>query len=572
MRHATRFAGVIFLLLMLAACSPTPIFTDYYVSVLGSDSSGTGTQSKPWRHIQYALDHANYSAIADTVRIHLAKGIYNENIVIDEDVMIIGVGTSEVVSTQAGTQDLPNQTVSIISRQNGKVSAGAQIDAPVTVKNGAEAILQDLNIYGGNVTVTDSDFSLQNVLVNGVTGFYGIKVSHSSFSILNSWIRIQPTYHSDYGLYAVASSGFFTNSYVGNLFDHAINIEPLDTEQNINVYDLPLSVNIYITNATVEGSAIYYADGIRIQGPANVIIKNSNIKRTGGEAANSGGEHNRPYAAIEVAGYIVGDNKMRRVEIYGTSMSGFDVGIGVDISTLELKVEGNNIDAISNDVETSFVAYTGTTAPTVDFGGGPLGSKGNNTFSNKPQYAYDHDTGTYPVFACHNNWMVATNSIDSSRIYDKLDKATLGRVQWDCSGANSGSNQQGLTVVTPTHTQVPVVIELASIPKQNVNCRLGNSASLFDIVDTLYKDERYSPIGIGPDRQWVAFVGPVYGARCWVYIGSLTFVLNNQPTDPGEIPETYLPYLRYPPQLIATFTPEALKPAPTRTTTLIVPE
>ena len=47
-----------------------------------------------------------------------------------------------------------------------------------------------------------------------------------SFSIIDSRIVTQPDGYSDYGLIIVTSGGFFTNSYVGARFDHAINVIP----------------------------------------------------------------------------------------------------------------------------------------------------------------------------------------------------------------------------------------------------------------------------------------------------------------------------------------------------------
>lgn len=281
------FVALISFALIAAGCTQAPTYNDYYVSVLGSNSTGNGSQSKPWRTIQYALDHASYSGF-DKTRINLAKGIYNENIVIQKPVIITGAGSSETVSSNAGNPDLPNQQVSVISRQIPANLAPDDTVKSVDVNGAGEVTLENLNVFGGGVTSYDSDFSMQNVIVNGVTGFYGVKVDHSSFSILNSKIVTQGGYYSDYGLFILASAGFFTNSYAGKGFDHVINIEPWADSDKVDQNNLPTPINIYITGATIEGSTVYYADGIAIRGPANVIIKNSKITRTGGEPSNKG--------------------------------------------------------------------------------------------------------------------------------------------------------------------------------------------------------------------------------------------------------------------------------------------
>jgi hypothetical protein len=518
------------LVFILSACTPAPTYTDYYVSISGSDSSGNGSQSKPWRTIQYALDHANYAGTS-TVTINLAKGIYNENIVIKEEVIIRGAGSSETVSTTTANPLVPMQNVSVITRQ-----IPADLPSNETVKsvyaNGAGTVrLENLNVFGGGVTSEDSDFEMENVIVNGVTGFYGVQVSHSSFSILNSRIETQIGFYSDYGLSVVASSGFFTNSYVGAGFDHTINIEPWATSDKIDVYNLPIPINIYITESTIEGSPIWYADGIRIQGPANVVIRDTLVFR-GPEGEPAKQEYTLPHAGIEVAGWMLSsdlaDNKMRRVDIINVETYGFDVGIGLTLSTYEVKVEGSSINGRTYGVQTIYNEVSSASFPTVDFGGGPLGSKGKNVFSNKPQLAYNHKTGPYPVFACFNNWNVAVNSIDPSRIFDKLDDSKLGRVTWDCSTI---SESQG---------------SLIAIPNENVNCREGNNSSLFDVVEFLAQGTEYTPIARGVDNQWLLFRGTTTNRDCWSYVGEFILLLDGNKVGINVIPENRLPFASYP--------------------------
>ena len=226
---------------------------------------------------------------------------------------------------------------------------------------------------------------------------------------------------------------------------------------------------------------------------------------------------------------MIDGNKMRRVEIYNSNMSGFDVGIGVNIATTELKVQGNSIAGNSYDVQTSYNKYTGTVDPVVDFGGGPLASTGQNTFGLASPYAYYHDTGTYPVSACYNAWLVSSSQVDPLRIYDKLDNSKWGRVTWDCAGG-IGSSQSSLVAV----------------PNENVNCRAGNSASLFDVVDFLVAGRQYSPIARGADNLWLLFEGPVTGTPCWAFTGNLTLLLDGSPADLGHLNSEALPVLSYP--------------------------
>jgi hypothetical protein len=240
----------------------------------------------------------------------------------------------------------------------------------------------------------------------------------------------------------------------------------------------------------------------------------------------------------------VGDNKMRRVEIIGTSMSGFDVGIGVDIASLELKVEGSSIDALTHGVETHYKAYSDTTVPTVDFGGGPLGSAGKNIFSSKPAFAYDHHTGVYLVYACYNQWNVSTSQVDPLRIWDKLDEPNLGRVFWNCLASPPPTSEIGNGSGDSS---------LVAIPTQNTNCRKGNSSTDFDVVDTLLSNTAYVPVGRGFDNRWLLFQAPSTGAPCWAFIDLFNLVDGVDIVLIEEIPETILPFVPYP--FVPTETP-----------------
>lgn len=544
--------------MLLVACSGPPQYKDYYVAIQGNNSTGNGSSSKPWRTIQYALDHASYAG-SSIVRINLAKGIYNENIVIDDEVIISGAGSSQFV-TSGSNPDIPVQQVSVIARQLppnlpvGETAKSVNVTGVI-----GEVRLENLNVFGGGVTANDSDLTLDNVIVYGVTGFYGVEVTDSSFSILDSRIQTQSGYLSDYGLSIVASSGFFTNSYVGDRFDHAINIIPWTGAHNVNPYSLPIPLNIYITGATVKGSPIYYADGIRIQGPANVIIRDSEVTRAPGSAAAASGiSHNPPYAGIEVAGWMVADNTMRRVEIIDTQTAGFDVGIGVNISTVQLKVEGSTIQGISYGVRTSYNEYTDAVEPVVDFGGGLLGSQGNNIFSDQPKYAYYHATGTYPVRACYNDWNVLGSQIDSLRVYDKLDDPSLGRIFFNCLSPPNPTATSALPLQDSSGQFGDDDPTLIAIPIQNVNCREGNS-TLFEIADTLLAGSANEPTARGVDNLWLQFAGPTYGEPCWVFVNGLTLFLNDAEVEIDMIPEAVLSIVQYPPPPTATPTmiPEA---------------
>lgn len=109
----------------------------------------------------------------------------------------------------------------------------------------------------------------------------------------------------------------------------------------------------------------------------------------------------------------------------------------------------------------------------------------------------------------------------------------------------------------PTATPLPDLALLA-VPTQNANCRLGPSATFFDISDTLFEAEQYTPIGQGPDQLWLLFRGPASEVGCWVLASNLDLFCDEAPVELGDLSPCNLATAAYPPMptLTPTFTPE----------------
>lgn len=113
-------------------------------------------------------------------------------------------------------------------------------------------------------------------------------------------------------------------------------------------------------------------------------------------------------------------------------------------------------------------------------------------------------------------------------------------------------------------TQIPEFIpdDFVAIPNRNANCRLGPSASLFEIDDTLLMGVEYAPLAQGPDGMWLLFQGPISQNLCWVFSDNLDlFCQENAVTLASVAPCVPPPIEDYPalPTLTPTptFTPEA---------------
>lgn len=126
-------------------------------------------------------------------------------------------------------------------------------------------------------------------------------------------------------------------------------------------------------------------------------------------------------------------------------------------------------------------------------------------------------------------------------------------------------NASATASATAGGTATPQELVLVAVPDRNLNCRAGNGSN-FDIVDTLFEGEEYSPLARGRDNLWVRFAGPAFGEQCWAVAENLDLFINEEPANIENVSEALLPFANYPPsptpspteteQPTATFTPE----------------
>jgi hypothetical protein len=508
----------------------SPPVTEFYVSIKGSDTTGDGSKSKPWRHIQYAIDHANPKA-GTSLTLNILKGIYEEKLVIHKPVALIGAGIG-TASTWANDPLYPIQEITVIS-------GSVDVDTPdILIENATSVNLQNLVVHFGGIKVVNTRFIMYQVEIPDTRGLYGVQIENSSlFYIEKSQIRTLQNTRADYGIDIMASSGDIWNSYLGDNFDHAINIsstvlgKPAPSPnkamkiQSVNIYDL-----------TIDGAKIFYADGIRIQGATNVKIINTKITRSplNAETADSGAPHNPPYAGIEIAGWITPVMGQALVEIEGVTISGFDIGVGMNFGGYNVKAQKNDISGIKYDVETKYKQYTNVGFPVVDFGGGPLGSAGGNDFAKQPPYGF-YNNVPYDTYACFNVWHVDVTQVDLVRIYDKIDNPSKGRVQWNC--------QADVFKVTPTSTRKPTTTPLVPSRVTYTPTRVRERVRIirdaicyegpgrnYPVVSAVLQSQTANLMGIGFGGTYYIIENPRFFVPCWIEVA---FVEYNG--DPGTL-------------------------------------
>lgn len=385
------------------AASETPVPGIFQVSTVGNDSTGNGSAGRPWRTIGYALLNADDTH--GTPEIVVAAGTYDESLAINRSVTITGAGPSSVTvhNTDAANTDF------LVRTGDGVAAGAADITARISgIRFDGEAG-KNRGVHAANTALT-----LDDVHVYAAGAFsVAIEPDSPAFTIGNSTFGFIGLLYSDIGIDVGAnSSGSITNCTLGDHIDHAINIGG--------------GCTVTVDNCSITGSPIHFADGIRVQGAANVTITNCTLIRPpGSDAASAGPEHNRPYAGIEIA---ASSDLAATVSVSNCTIRGFDVGIGLNLLWNAARVQtctlGGNITA---DVQTLWSGTSATQYPTVDFGGGMLGSTGGNDFGSGGEIAVELQ-GPYNISAFGCIWGVTGAAIDS-RITDQLDNPSLGRVQ-----------------------------------------------------------------------------------------------------------------------------------------------
>jgi hypothetical protein len=388
----------------LAPDAPTTLPNAYFASPAGNDSTGDGSATRPWKTILFALGHIDYSRGLPT--LNLGAGTYDEKVLVHDSIVLQGAGSTQVTVQNSAVGDIDyvitadgsNPTVA------GPVAValrGIRVNGLAAKNRGIQATKAVLALYDVNVFQPSA---------------YGISIGSniSGFSIDHTTVGFEGLLYSDVGIdVASGSSGAISSFVGGDHIDHIINIG--------------LGCTVTIKDSHLTGSTIFYADGIRIQGASNVTIQNTTIVRpAGSEPVSTGALHNPPYAGIEIAASSNG-NALVRVD--GVTVSGFDVGVGVNLWYNGALVENSTISGnLAADVQTMWTGSLPLQYPTVDLGGGALGSAGNNNFGTGPEYAVEL-RGPYDVTAQGNTWGATGASIEA-RIHDQLDDAKLGRVHY----------------------------------------------------------------------------------------------------------------------------------------------
>lgn len=435
MRSSTqRWLPWLAILLTALACSPLPWvdavttpgpYREYYVAqVVGSDETGDGSESNPWETINYALDHVDYDS-SPKPRINLAKGVYEEYLQIESPVVLRGAGHSPAAIDP--TTGLPIRETSWLER-----AVSGNIEPGIVVEDAASVRFEHLGILRGHVRVVNTNFVMDDVEIKWAQGYYALKLEDvSNFILRDSQFRSTGGVAGDLGVWVQESTGVMHNIYAGAGFDHGISVFG--------------DSNVTIEGSRIEGSPIAWADGIQamdsiasfgatetdtthIDEGMRLRVLDTEIIRSpeGAEPALEDGSNAR--AAIRVQSSALRDEPVSRILIDNVTMSGFDAGFSANAGNFHVRVQNTDLSGVSYGVDTWHNGAMTVPAPLLDFGGGPLGSPGGNTFGDSGEYDFHHQS-YYSAFACDNDWGVPRSEVPD-QIHDHVDDPDLGAVFW----------------------------------------------------------------------------------------------------------------------------------------------
>jgi hypothetical protein len=219
---------------------------------------------------------------------------------------------------------------------------------------------------------------------------------------------------------------------------------------------------------------------------------------------------------------------------------------------------GNTISGVSHPARSFYYPYSGVGDTIVDFGGGPLGSVGNNTFT-PPGFGFSFfHNAPYDVFACFNNWVVPDSQVDPSRIWDRLDDGSLGRVRWNVCAREPITIEE-----TPELFEILTFTPAPQQPTTNTDtlCWEGPGPA-YNVVSSVQADTQVTLLGVGEIPGWFVIDNPRFpGVDCWIDEDDVDI----DPTyDRGSLATFDVPPLPTPtftPAPTATFTPIPVAPA-----------
>jgi hypothetical protein len=323
---------------------------DIYVSTTGSDEPGRGTQSDPYKTIQYALNMAGNSKI-----IGVYEGIYNEHItwptwealtlkgISATGVLVSGEFNGRVINIETGT---PNQTITIetLTVTAGAVGEidGAGIRMSVSASN-VNLHLKGINITGNSGSVEGGAGSGGGIYINNIG-----EVLIEDCDISNNSAR------NGGGLMIIGDCTLKNCSIRNNLAKYTGGIDQA-ANFTLTMESCVVSDNVANVSSTGSGAGIFILYKATL---TNCLIYNNRLTGTGGYGGGVS-FYNSPSAGAElniINCTIVSNDASATGHGGGVSKDGttMDVNIINSIIWGNIGNTGSSISDVYHDVSVSY--------------------------------------------------------------------------------------------------------------------------------------------------------------------------------------------------------------------------
>lgn len=373
--------------------------------------------------IQSAINAANSGDV-----VHLAPGMYNENLTVTKSLTLAGSGTNNCV-----IYCLTNVPVVSITGPCSCLLSNFEIEGGQYMGPGWYSGFSGLGIVATNASLT-----MNTVVMNQFINYF-VTVVNGSIQATNVsfWTR-NVLGGCDVGFQIKGCTGSISNlRQDAGHFDHTININ--DPPANHS--------DISIDTCTIRASSLDYGNCIRTYTDSHVMITHCLLYRAVTDAIP-------PFPAFNHNGVGI-NGYSNTVTIANNTFTNLPWAVYCVGS-----LGGNQVIVQSNAFMNSSIggiAWDSMGYKAIDLGGGNLGSTGGNMFSESPtpltNFCADvlftnlNGSSGASIFALGNTWSNPTNK--ESVICDKLDNPAMGRLLTDGLAITSaGKNPGGKAVLT----------------------------------------------------------------------------------------------------------------------------
>ncbi|UCC45254.1 MAG: right-handed parallel beta-helix repeat-containing protein [Candidatus Zixiibacteriota bacterium] len=334
---------------------------------------------------------AGYATISDAIAaasagdtIAIDSGDYDEELLVDKDLIIVGAGWDKTVIKNSLTND------------------------HILKLDSADVVLQDLQLWSApgepywlvyGIIADNSSMVIRNCKFIEI-GAFNVEAIGGAVYVENIYIESIMGV-TDIGVRIFDGPAKFRNSYGGSRIDH--------------VFDLRGTSAGVIEGNSIVGSTIYYGQGIRLMDSAVAVIRNNQII---GQHDSTTQTTHQP-AGIAMHGDAFAD--IHDNEIH-TFVYGLYFGNNADARVYDNMVTDNILHGVRANL--SYPAYDGSTP---DLGGGVYLSPGSNTIHSNGPYNVKNNS-PQSVWALWNLWGTTDSATIDGLLYDDDEDPNLGEV------------------------------------------------------------------------------------------------------------------------------------------------